>query len=970
MSGSAVDWLRVKALFAQALEQPTNGRDAWLVQVCAGDEPLLTELRSLLAARSQADRSFFSGGAARLAAPLLAEQNAEERVALREGDSVGPYRLLRVIGQGGMGRVFLAERADGQFHQQVALKLIHAEFVTRELRERFLRERDILARLAHANIAPLHDGGVAADGSPYFTLEYIAGEPLLRWCDARRLEIAARVRLMLKVCDAVQYAHRNLIVHRDLKPSNILVTAEGEPKLLDFGIAKPLDSADGPGLTGTQSRPMTREYAAPEQVLGDAITTATDVYALGVLLYELLCGKLPYARAERGETSWSKAIVEEIPESLSRAFGRTSPGAEPATAQNEVAAARGLAPLPLRRALRGDLDRIVQRALEKAPEARYASVTALAGDLRAWLEGRALPGGNRRYRLWKFIRRNRLAVGLTTTLLLVVIASLAVIAVQARHVAAEAQTALQQTRTTAAVKDFLLDLFHKADPNVAKGKEITARELVDRGVQRLDRIPADQAALKAELQTTLGTIYFQLGLYKPAADLHEQAFNTLKSLDADTALMATAERDWATELVHLGKIPQARELADDAVQRLHAEAHAPVADLVRSLYTVGWIAETERNSERAIRASTEAIALARQPPVDDHLLAMALNLQGSSYWTAHDNDAAVRSYHEALDIHLRVDGTDDLMTLTDCNGIATALFAAGKYADAVEYFHKSRDGYARVFGASTLRALHAGEGLALVEYEAGRYADSRRDFEQILAALKESPLQNNEFEDEVSFNFGVVLADIGDLDAAERQIAVPHDALVKSHGAKFNPTVEALSDLAYVHTLQGKLELAEQELHEVLADKDESHDDDQSTELMRLSDVRRLRGDVDDAVALGQRARDNAFKLYGERSRQSARAHYFAGLALLAVHRDDDAQKELHASLQSFVLIVPPDGMHPFSAGPRLALGSLLAARQKDSAEALSLLRQALKLRTENFGSDHALTVEARTALARVQTTH
>jgi eukaryotic-like serine/threonine-protein kinase len=967
VTGTGVDWSRVKALFAQALEQPTDGRDAWVVQACAGDEPLLTELRSLLTARSDSDASFLSGGGARMAAPLLAGQIAEDSVESGAGDSIGPYRLLRVIGQGGMGRVFLAERADGQFRQQVALKLIRAEFVTRELRERFLRERDILARLAHANIAPLHDGGVAADGSPYFTLEYIAGEPIMRWCDERRLDIASRVRLMLKVCDAVQYAHRNLIVHRDLKPSNILVTVEGEPKLLDFGIAKPLDSTDGPGLTGTQSRPMTREYAAPEQVLGDAITTATDVYALGVLLYELLCGKLPYARAERGETSWSKAIVEETPESLSRAFGRTSPGAEPAAVQNDIAAARGLAPSPLRRVLRGDLDRIVQRALEKAPEARYPSVTALAGDLRAWLEGRALPGGNRRYRLWKFIRRNRVAVGLTATLLLVVIASLAVIAVQARYVASEAQTALLQTRTTAAVKDFLLDLFHKADPNVAKGKEITARELVDRGVQRLDKIPADQAALKAELQTTLGTIYFQLGLYKQAAGLHEQAFNTLKSLHADSTLVATAERDWATELVHLGQIPQARDLADDAVQRLHAVGNAPVAELVRSLYTVGWIAETERNSERAIRASTEAITLARRPPVDDHLLAMALNLQGSSYWTAHDNDAAARSYHEALDIHQRIDGADDLMTLTDCNGIATALFSAGKYAEAVEYFHKSRDGYAHVFGANTLRALHAGEGLALVEYEAGRYADSRRDFEQILAALKESPLQNNEFEDEVSFNFGVVLADLGDTDGADRQIAGAHDELVKSRGAKFNSTVEALSDLAYVHTLQGKLELAEQELREVLADKDESHDDDLSTELMRLSDVRRLRGDADDAVALGQRACDNAFKLYGERSRQSARAHYYFGLALLAAHRDDEARKQMRASLQSFVLIVPPDGLHPFSAGPRLALGTLLARRQKDSAEALTLLRQALKLRTENFGSDHALTVAARTALAQVE---
>lgn len=963
MSGTGLDWSRVKALFAGAMEQPLDRRDAWLRQCCAGDAAMYTEVNSLLGAHALPADAFLSGGGARLVAPLLAERDAE-RAAPASGERVGPYSLLQLLGEGGMGRVYLAARVDGQFRQNVALKLIRAEFATHEAGERFLRERDILARLTHPHIAQLHDGGVSAAGIPYFTLEYVEGQPITRWCDERRLGIADRLRLILKVCDAVQYAHRNLIVHRDLKPSNILVNREGEPKLLDFGIAKALDPDAAPGLTATQTRPMTREYAAPEQVLGEPISTATDVYTLGVLIYELLCGQLPYARAQRGEVSWPKAIVEDDPEPLGRALSRTTGTAD----DGGTAAAARSATLPvLQRSLRGDLDRIVCRALEKVPDARYASVTAFADDLRAWLDGRALPGGNRRYRLWKFIRRNRVVVGFVTALLSVVIAGLAVVALQQRRIAAEAQIALRQTRTTAAVKDFLLDLFHKADPNVAKGKEISARELVDRGVQRLDKIPAEQAVLKAEVQTTLGTIYYQLGLYKEAAPLHEQAFVALKSLRADAVLVAAAERDWATELVHLNKIPQARELADDAVRRLRALPHAPAADLVRSLHTVGWIAESERNGPRAVATAADALALARQAPVDDALLAMALNLQASAYWLMHDNDAAVKTYREALELHLRTVGPDDQLVLIDYDGIATALFAGGRYAQAVEFFHKSRDAYTHVFGPNALRTLHAAEGLALVEYEAGLYADSRREFEQILAALKENPVQSNEFESEVMLNSGALLTDLGDTDTAGQRIVAARDAFTQRYGAKFAGVTEALSDLGYVHTAQGKLEVAEQELRQAIADKAESHDEDVSTDLTRLSDVRRLRGDVDEAMSFGQRARDNALKLFGERSRQAARAHYALGLAVLAAHHDDQAQAELRASLQSFVLIAPPEGLHPFSAGPRLALGKLLASQPGHTAEALALLRQALQLRTENFGIDHPLTIEARTALTQAE---
>jgi serine/threonine protein kinase len=297
-------WLRIKELFRQSQQQPESARDAWLIAQCGDEEDVVREVRALLAA--QRGTHDILDQAAQDTLKLL---RAPEPLTDLVGQKIGAYRLQRLLGEGGMGSVYLAERTEGDLNLRAALKLVRADVMNEEARARFLRERRILSQLHHPHIAQLHDGGVAADGTPYFTLEYVEGEPITQYCDARKFVIRDRLRLVLQVCAAVAYAHRNLIVHRDLKPSNIFVTAEGEVKLLDFGIAKLIDADASAGKTATHARMMTPEYAAPEQVLGEPITTATDVYAIGVLIYELLCGNLLYARADAGEISWSKAFV-------------------------------------------------------------------------------------------------------------------------------------------------------------------------------------------------------------------------------------------------------------------------------------------------------------------------------------------------------------------------------------------------------------------------------------------------------------------------------------------------------------------------------------------------------------------------------------------------------------------------------------------------------------------------------------
>jgi len=606
-------WHRLRTLFAEVLEIEPRERDLWLDRSCAGDAALREDLQRLLDAHAAPEGLLDNGSrfVHGLAATLA---DASTQTDPRVGARIGVYRLLQLLGRGGMGSVYLAERADGQFRQQVALKLIGDEAPTRALRERFLRERDILARLSHPNIAQLHEGGVSADGVPYFTLERVEGEPITRWCDSRRAGIRERLQILLKVCDAVQYAHRNLVVHRDLKPTNILVTANGEPKLLDFGIAKLLDGEGAAtGMTDTHAPPMTREYAAPEQVLSQPITTVTDVYALGVLLYELLCGRLPYPEAERGTISWPKAIVEATPEPLSRAVTRARGDVASGSAASDArahaldaestAARRGLSVAALKRIVRGDLDAIARRALQKAPEARYPSVAAFTEALEAWLHGRAQPNSDVHLRLRKFLRRHALGVGVASAFAVVTFAGLAGIVWEAR------QTTLAGRRAQT-IQQFLTSVFDVSDPDRSQGQTVTARELLDEGARRAQIELADQPELESDLLRVIGTLYFRLGLYPRAEALQEQALALLRKLEPNGDSIAAS----LTELADTERLQQHYAEAEAHLTEalsLEPPGHADAAR-AQTLGNLGMVlGETARNAE-AERTLREALALDRR----------------------------------------------------------------------------------------------------------------------------------------------------------------------------------------------------------------------------------------------------------------------------------------------------------------------------------------------------------------------
>jgi serine/threonine protein kinase len=426
---------QIKQLFARVADLPAKERPAALDRLCGGDPELRAEVERVLAS----DR----GAGKFMEQPALAPVGRIVPQAVKEslvGSRVGRYEILSEIGRGGMGTVYLASRADDQYRKLVAIKVVNPGQEAEAMAARFRRERQILANLEHSNIAQLLDGGTAPDGSPYLVMEYVGGMPIDEYCDSRRLSVAERLKLFRTVCAAVHYAHQNLIVHRDLKPTNILVKADGTIKLLDFGIAKLLnpDPARTPlERTATAMRIMTPEYASPEQARGDAITTASDVYTLGVVLYELLSGHRPYR-------SLADILGDRAPECPSTAAGRTEQskagdGEPVARTPTSVAAERKTRPASLRRKLAGDLDAIVLKALEKNPSHRYGSVERLADDIQRHLAG--LPVAARRdttaYRLSKFLCRHKAAVGVLVLLFAILAATAAVAAWQVTTARAE-----------------------------------------------------------------------------------------------------------------------------------------------------------------------------------------------------------------------------------------------------------------------------------------------------------------------------------------------------------------------------------------------------------------------------------------------------------------------------------------------------------------------------------------------------
>ncbi|MDH3745348.1 MAG: serine/threonine-protein kinase, partial [Acidobacteriota bacterium] len=534
-------WKRLQEIFEKVVDLPPEKQAEALARECGEDDELRRRIESLLAS-SDRGTGLISGAIDRAAADTTGPAVAGERI--------GPYRLLEEIGSGGMGAVYLAERADEEFEQRVALKVVRAGALNPRIVERFLAERQFLARLDHPHIARLLDGGTTEAGVPYFIMEHVDGIPIDEYCDSKRLSTRERLELFRSVCGAVESAHRKLIVHRDIKPSNLLVTPEGVPKLLDFGIAKLVEpEAPGEALTVMGERAMTPEYASPEQVRGEPVSTATDVYALGLLLYKLLSGRRAHRITSYQPSDVERIVCEAIPERPSTAI-TSIPAEEPQTSGDgstvtpeSIGRARRTVPARLKKRLAGDLDNIVLMALRKEPERRYPSIEQLSEDIRRHLKG--LPvlahADSFGYRASKFVRRN--AGGLTAAVLvfLSLAGGLVVSTVQAKRAKLEA-------RHAAEVTDFLTGLLEVSDPELAQGREVPVREVLDLAAFRIEGELGDQPRVQARIGTLIGHLYHRIGQYEEADRLLSQALVRQEILLGTNHLDVAATQQLVAEL--------------------------------------------------------------------------------------------------------------------------------------------------------------------------------------------------------------------------------------------------------------------------------------------------------------------------------------------------------------------------------------------------------------------------------------
>jgi serine/threonine-protein kinase len=747
-------WHAVDALFAAALDRPPAERAAFLDAACGDDAALHAAVARLLAARGASETFLETTQAIDWVAPLLAAPEMPD-------PQIGPYRIERTLGRGGMGTVYLATRDD--VDKQVALKLVRAPFADPSRIERFLQERTVLAQLEHPHIARLLDAGTTPDGTPYFAMEYANGTPIDRYCDAHCLPIDDRLALFETVCAAVQHAHQNLVVHRDLKPANILVTDAGSVKLLDFGIAKLLAdaSADEPAFTRTGACLLTPEYAAPEQVYGHAVSMGTDVYALGILLFELLTGTRPYDVRGRRPSEIERLICDEPPMKPSTAVERSprTSGADPSSAEGQARVRQTLARASPRR-LRGDLDAIVLKALRKEPERRYRSAGDLADDLRRHRMSqpvRAQPD-TLGYRARKFFRRHRWGVAAVTALLLLIASFTALHTVRVTQERNRAQVEAEKAREVSA---FLVDLFEAGNPSTTQGDTLTAYDLLERGAVQAAGL-SDRPAVQAQLFHAIGQAQTSLGQYAMADSLLQRALTlqqttygpeSREAADAQYALgllykhqrdFERADRLFAAALptyrAQLGAqhVVTARTLAHRAASQRHldgrlVDAEASVREAIAILEPLG----QARSDDLLLARSTLALVLRSQGRLDEaesiyrsilvtqrrtlptgHSdLSTTLNNLAYLLKTREAHGEAEPLYREALAIVRSVYGRDHPDALMLMSNLAFALHEQGKYTETEQLLREKVDLTRQRYGPDHWRtgsALVSGVGRLLM----------------------------------------------------------------------------------------------------------------------------------------------------------------------------------------------------------------------------------------------------------------
>jgi serine/threonine-protein kinase len=911
-----------RALFEACLALPAGERAKWLAAHCT-DPELCDRLQRLLRAHDEAEAG--RGFPSELRASEVPEgQPGPRHEPAQTPDQppparIGSYRIVQEIGRGGMAVVYLGERADADFRQRVAVKVIQWGMASDAILRRFGQERAILATLNHPAIAKLFDGGTTDDGRPFFAMELVEGEPIDRYCDTRGVVLSGRLRLFLTVAQAVQYAHRNLIVHRDLKPSNILVTHDGQVKLLDFGIAKLLDPSelsDGGALTRHWALPMTPECASPEQIRGERITTASDVYQLGLLLYQLLTGRYPYDTEANNTRSLALAICEQEPTRPSTAVTRvrvTADAPPPVPARER---------LLLRQRLRGDLDSIILMALRKEPEKRYASVIQFAEDIERHLQG--LPVRARRstlrYRASRFFARHARSLSAAAA---GGILFLALTAWYLHNLAGERDRARVEADKARQTAQVLLNVFSAVDPELGSGEAIDARQLLDRGADDIRSQLASQPAVRATALGWIGQIYTKLGFHDRAEELLSSALETRLHLYGEN------HPDVAESYEQMAQLRQSQYRFKEA-EALHRRAlavregvfgseHPLVAhSLERIAYAKLWVPEFSE----AKRLLTRALAIQERtlggddPALVDTLRSLAL---------LHDElgDAATaRSFAaRAVSITERAFGPEHGRLERPLYALGRAYQHLGDYRQAASIYQRHLRITERTFGRTNLRVADTLEDLAFV---------TRMN---------------------------------GDTDKATEYARQAVELRAKLHGTQDYNYASALVTLANVHVETGQYTDARPLFERAIGIfEHDSHNDPRflAFGLTGYGDLHLEIGEHAEALKIYGRALELRQRTYGPEHPAVALMLTKVGTAEMLLGRFAAAEATLRRSVEMSRRLLPATSARLADAA--LALGDLLT-RTDALAEAEKLLREGLKIREQNLPAVHPDIAAARSLL-------
>lgn len=896
-------WNDVSAALDRVLDVEGAARDEALAALRAEDPALADEVDALLAQQADVDREAFLEGNA------LDGVSAFD-VALA-GRVVGNYTLDVLVGEGGMGNVWRAHRSDGRFDGIAAVKFLNLALVGRGGAERFEREGRILARVAHPHIARLLDAGIS-DGQPYLVLEFVEGVAIDRWCDDRRLSIEARLRLFLDVLSAVAHAHTNLVLHRDLKPSNIFVTGSGDVKLLDFGIAKLIDDEQVGGestlLTQMAGRPFTPEYAAPEQIENRPVTTATDVYALGVLLHVLLCGRHPTSMPEATMVDRLRAVVEQEPTRLSDVARE---------ANADTALARGATPRGFVRALAGDLDHIVAKALAKEPEARYPSAAAFGEDLGRFLrhEPVVASADPLSRRVAKFVRRNRVGVTAGAALLVVLCAGVATTLWQAHEAKRERDRAIAQLDRAEAISDFLTFLFDEGSPT---GKPITTGELMDRAEVLIGRAFSNDPNLRAELLLALAQENVSLMRTDRASTLLNQAYALARQV-ADPGLKARTTCAYARAMANAGKADAAMQLIDAALLALPDRQIETTSRMTCLSYAVQ-IANFRNDSAQALDYGARLSALTGQLLTASPAIRQeAVVTFADSLRVAGRHSDADRQYRAGVDLLTAMGGEESMRMVVTLNNWALSLYALGRPRDAAAQFE-------RAIAIATRREGENGTG-------------------DLPAYLYNS--------------YGHTLYALARLDEA-RAMFVRGEEVARRHGDALT-ALKTHRGLSVVDLELGRVDLAEREMDEARREMTKmispTHpawglDFDYRA---RLAKARRhwpeALDDADRSVDLERRAPGLAADLSSTLALRAS--------IELAMDRPDDARRDARESLDIAAHLQPADAPSFRVGRSYLELGKVLRSTG-DPHGADEAFRSAAQHIGATAGDDHPQAVEAR----------